>query len=273
MPPFYQAVTVRHDRCIGSTDIYVGTIDPEWTVASVPNGGYVLALILDACMKQQVSTAHPDPIHVTAHFLSATALSSFEIHVKIIKTGRTFTNIQADFMQNGNTGISSHLIFGVLQPPQAKGSGKQPNLTLSPPSPYARRVPLHRHPSNAPIDNNWHSIYNFRSRINTTVEPEIEASIAPDSSTRTNSGTIGGGGIDWGTWCGFKDRNERLSTQSLAFFADIFTNGPMLLPDEDNNGTRKSWYPTIVMTLEFKFPIPPVIKGPRRSYSRIIFNK
>ena len=50
-------------------------------------------------MKRQASTAHPDPVHVTAHFLAATVLSSFEVHVQTIKTRKTLTNIQADFYQ------------------------------------------------------------------------------------------------------------------------------------------------------------------------------
>ncbi|KAK7468919.1 hypothetical protein VKT23_003415 [Stygiomarasmius scandens] len=205
-------------------------------------------------MKRQASTAHPDPVHVTAHFLAATVLSSFEVHVQTIKTGKTLTNIQADFYQRGVKGITTHSIFGVLSPPSPTG------ITLTPPSPYARRVPLHRHPSNAPVNNNWHKIYNFRPRIDTTEEPEIILSNAPNSPTRTNSKTIGGEGLEWGSWCGFTDKTERITPQSLALLADIFTNAPMLLPGVDDDVVRKSWYPTTVMTLEFKSPIPPPSK-------------
>ncbi|THU80953.1 hypothetical protein K435DRAFT_873869 [Dendrothele bispora CBS 962.96] len=251
MAPFSQAVAVQHDRNIDGTDVYRGEIDSEWTIGSVPNGGYVLALMIDACMKRQASTVHPDPLHVTAHFMAATALSKFEIRVKTIKNGGMLTNVQADFYQLDRKGVSSHLIFGVINPSEPT------DITLNPPSPYARRLPLHRHPSNAPLSNEWSSVYTYRSRMYTTDEPEITVNNAKDSPTRTNSKTIGGGGIDWASWCGFTDKTERITTQSLAFFADAFTNAPMLLEDQDGNAVRKHWYPTTVMTLEFKSPIPP----------------
>lgn len=62
--------------------------------------GYVLGLILESAIKKQSDTSHPDPIHVTAHFLrSATTSSPFEVHIQILKPGRGFTNLTANLVQ------------------------------------------------------------------------------------------------------------------------------------------------------------------------------
>ena len=61
--------------------------------------GYVLALLVDACVQYQSNTGHRDPLHVTAHFLRSTAVSPFEVEIRTLKTGRGFTNITAELVQ------------------------------------------------------------------------------------------------------------------------------------------------------------------------------
>lgn len=61
--------------------------------------GYILGLIIESAMHRQESTPHPDPIHVTAHFLRPSAVGPFEVHVRTIKGGKGFMNIGADFIQ------------------------------------------------------------------------------------------------------------------------------------------------------------------------------
>ena len=48
----------------------------------------------------QSSTSHPDPVHVTAHFLFPVDTGPCEIHVKPIRAGRTSSNIDADIVQD-----------------------------------------------------------------------------------------------------------------------------------------------------------------------------
>lgn len=258
MAPLYQAINVQFQEDVpGSHAVYRAVADPEWTVAAVPNGGYLLANIIDACMQFQTSAkSHPDPIHVTAHFLHSTAAAAFYVHVRFQKRGKGFTNLVAELIQNGKTTIISHLIFGILAPPPGS-----PNKTLAPPSPYARRVPLYRHPSTAPLElEKIRDVYKFRQYFQCTQEPEIRAKVALDSPTRTNGTTIGGGGMEGGTWFGLTDRNERITTPSLALFADAFLNIPVLIPKSEPQALRWGWFPTMVITLEFKFPIPPPSK-------------
>ena len=61
--------------------------------------GYVLGLIIEAALQRQLATTHPDLIHVTAHFIKSASVAPFEVHIRILKSGRAFSNLTADFIQ------------------------------------------------------------------------------------------------------------------------------------------------------------------------------
>lgn len=77
--------------------------------------GYVLGLILEACIQyqQRVRNSHPDPVHISAHFLRSTAAfanlkdgnesekvpATFEVTVRTVKIGKGFTNLAAELVQ------------------------------------------------------------------------------------------------------------------------------------------------------------------------------
>ena len=64
-----------------------------------------------------------------------------------------------------------------------------------------------------------------------SVDQMIIARNQPDSSTRTNIETVGGGGTEWGAWCELKIKGDKLRTSAIPFFADNFINLPVLLPN------------------------------------------
>ena len=162
----------------------------------------------------------------------------------------------------------THVVFGINDPdPKDKL-----NLTLNPPSTYARRHPLYTHPSEAIVKPFGHT-WKFHPHVQWTEEHEIMAKNRPDGVNRTNSSTVGGGGLEWGAWFEFNDKDERITTPSLAFLVDMFLNTPILLPRSEKVGLTSryippciiylfslnsnfSWYPTMVLTLEFKNKIP-----------------
>jgi hypothetical protein len=61
--------------------------------------GYILALIVDACIQHQDGSAHPDPLHATAHYLKASRAGAFEARVRRLRVGRGYANLLADFVQ------------------------------------------------------------------------------------------------------------------------------------------------------------------------------
>ena len=65
-----------------------------------PRPGYVLGLILEACIQYQAHTSHVDVLHATAHFLRTTYTAAFTVSVKSMKIGSGFTNLTADLIQD-----------------------------------------------------------------------------------------------------------------------------------------------------------------------------
>ncbi|KAF9046939.1 hypothetical protein BDZ89DRAFT_66041 [Hymenopellis radicata] len=245
MAPLYQALRVEKTSAAAGWDAsYNGGLDPEWTIMAVPHGGYVISHIIDACIHFQSGTLTPDPVHVTIHFLQSACVDKFDIHVRALKKGKMYTNLLAEFVQKGKVRITAHLMFGKLEPP--KGS----------PSSYTRRLPLYQHPAAASVKPHEYPALTYGKHLDRTLDPEIAARNAPDAPNRTNEATHGGGGMEWGTWFTLKDKHERVTLSSLAVFADTLLNPPgHKLADFTN------WFPTMVMTLEFKFPIPAAAAG------------
>lgn len=171
----------------------------------------------------------------------------------------------------------THVIFGTNEP----GPNDNPSLVLDPPSPYARRLPLYTHPSEGKT-RDVHYAMKFQKWMKWTEEKDILDKNNVDSPTRTNSSTIGGGGLEWGTWFEFTNKDERITTPYLAFLADIFSNTPSLLPKSERGDLQTrlvhwsqyyqstdinshgfcSWFPTMTMAIEFKNKIK---KSPKHS--------
>ncbi|KAF7967604.1 hypothetical protein HWV62_33693 [Athelia sp. TMB] len=253
-PPLVETVKSECVSSSGSEAVYRGVVSGDWCVGAVPNGGFSLSLLLESCMQYQVSSKHPDPINVTAHFLATVHVEPFEVRIKTIKKGRGFSNLLAELVQKDLTRITAHLIFGVLAP---HPSDPGPKLTLAPPSSYARRHPVHSHPSSAilhPPRDNW----TFGDLMAWAPDPiYLERNEPHNAAARTNNETIGGGGVEWGSWFELKHERDRLTTPSLCFMADMVQFTAELLPDSENGGMGVgSWHPTIVFNIEFKSPIP-----------------
>lgn len=141
------------------------------------------------------------------------------------------------FVIQGVVKIMSHAIFGV--------NGAYPkdtlNLNLNPPSAFARRHPLYTHPSQA-VSVPLSHVFKFHPRVKWTQEQQILAKNGIDHPNRTKSTTVGGGGLEWGAWFEFSGDDERITTPSLAFLVDIFTNSPGLLPKSERPGLKTRYF-------------------------------
>jgi len=213
----------------------------------------MLALLIEGCIQSQSGSGHPDPIHVTSHYLKAATPSPFTIRVRKVRNGRLFTNITADLYQQGTLVITTHQIFGVNSP---GCSSTQPSgLTIIPPSRYARRIPLYTHPSKV-VARPMSPVWRCQMHFDLAIDPHMLAKNAIDHPTRSSPPTIGGDGLEWGAWFTFKDKNDKITNPSLAFLVDIFPNTPILIPRSERPKIGESWFPTIVLSIEFKAPIP-----------------
>ncbi|KAK2459701.1 hypothetical protein APHAL10511_008346 [Amanita phalloides] len=261
MAPFRKAINVQPSTSTSEkVSVYLGDMDPEWVISACVSTarslvgistGYVLALLVEACIQYQSATAHKDPLHVTAHFLQASSVAPFEIYVRTTKSGKSFANLTAELAQKGITRVTTHMIFGT-NAPYPTGRAR---ISIDPPSTYARQIPLHLHPSKStPVL--MRDVFKYRHHIKTTTDPIIQARNAVDSPTRTTSSTIGGGGLEWGGWLEFVDVDDTITNSSLAFLADYFVSPVRLVP-EVRRDFDKSRLATMVLSLEFKSPTVP----------------
>ncbi|KAG6876759.1 hypothetical protein C0993_000586, partial [Termitomyces sp. T159_Od127] len=271
MAPFRQAVNVKsalqEENVKGDFKTYTGIVDPDWVVGAwvihpskssrnrvsddsqvlrsvyrmavsaacdLHNRCYILALLVEACLQHQYRTRHPDPIHVTAHYLRSSQPSEFEIRVRTLRTGRGFTNLTAELYQQGTVTVSTQQIFGVNSV-LPDGSTESRGLTLAPPSSYARRIPLHTHPSTA-VPEFSRDVWKFKPYVTLSPDPKIFEKNAPSHPNRTNASTIGGTGLEWGAWFSFRDEGDKITTNSLAFLVDVFAGLPYLMPRSERQG-------------------------------------
>lgn len=70
--------------------------------------GYILGLVLQAVAAHQSGSAHPDLIHVTAHFIKSAMVGPFEVPIRTIKTGKGFKNLTATFVQHVHISLLLH---------------------------------------------------------------------------------------------------------------------------------------------------------------------
>jgi len=135
--------------------VFAGRLTDRWNIGAVPNGGYLLALVLSA-VRQTLPA--PDPLTVTAHYLRPTAPGPVQVHVETIKIGRQYSTASARLLQNeeenarvlatygdlsAQSGAPAH-VFGTapeLPPPEAATPQSNPGFT-PPTTAFARRVEI-----------------------------------------------------------------------------------------------------------------------------------
>jgi hypothetical protein len=136
------------------------------------------------------------------------------------------------------------------------------------------------------------TLWKFRDHVKWAWDPILAANNTLDSPTRTDETTVGGGGVEWGAWFELKDSGEKFTTPALAFLVDLFLHSfctPAPHTKERERATAfkvrdaawkpirnhyrvtffyfcdNSWFPTMTLTIEFKFPIPSTIEFARRT--------
>ena len=214
-------------------------------------------------MQHQARTRHRDPIHVTAHFLRATSVAPFEVHIRKLREGKGLTNLVADLVQDVRcdfllsiaayltldprssgqniTRVTTHQVFGVLA---STPNSPDSVLHITPPSPYARRVPLYHHPSTAPVTP-LPKVLQFRSRLKVTKEPELAAKNVPVGSDHSS---IGSGRFAWGQWATFTDARQTLTPPALAFMTDMTNSPALLLPRSERTGLHARYVHIVLLS-------------------------
>ena len=108
------------------------------------------------------------------------------------------------------------------------------SVTLLPPSPLARRIPLTQHPSLVTLDKpNARFAYQNKSEDRFFLERNrLRAEGRSDDTKR------GGDEVEWAAWYELRDGRDKLKTTMMPFLADSMRNMPSLLPREQRPGPR-----------------------------------
>lgn len=85
----------------GRPGTYDSKLSAGWTIVRAVNGGYLLAVVGRAL---RATLPHPDPITITAHYLTASEPGPAVIRTETIRAGRTMSSGQASLHQRDDEG-------------------------------------------------------------------------------------------------------------------------------------------------------------------------
>jgi acyl-coenzyme A thioesterase PaaI-like protein len=90
-------------------------IDPQWTVADRPHGGYLLALLANAAIDSvDPSVQHPHPLAASAHFLAAPAVGPAVVEVTPLRQGRSASQLRTRLRQGERSCVEAQFTLGRL---------------------------------------------------------------------------------------------------------------------------------------------------------------
>jgi len=210
-------------------------IDPRWTMAGKPNGGYLLAILGRAAAQL---TAHGHVIAASAHYLRPPEPGPVQIATELLRSGRSASQVRARLEQGGQACVESIITASRLDPdtapywdlglPERGQSDYEDSTRLTPRLPRGGRVSIMDH---------------------------VEVRLDPDSRGFTTGHPTGRGEVrGWLTLPGGED----FDPASLLFAVDSF---PPATFDVELTG----WVPTLEMTVYVRaLPVP----GPVRVLQR-----
>jgi acyl-CoA thioesterase len=79
-------------------------VDGTWSVGGIPNGGYLLALMLRCALG---ASAHPHPVATSAHFLRPPSAGPAEVVVETLRSGRLVTAQRVQLVQEDHTSVEA----------------------------------------------------------------------------------------------------------------------------------------------------------------------
>ncbi|GAA94636.1 uncharacterized protein L969DRAFT_17441 [Mixia osmundae IAM 14324] len=234
--------------------VYKGNVDAEWTIGQVPHGGYMISLLANSCIQSQSNSRHPDIVHISAQMPVASTPGPFMTQISVLRAGRGYTDLHVELIQRGKVNIRATVIFGVLDPPPSEPHIDRQSLTLVPPDQRARRVPLD-HPS-AYESSPALKVFSFRHRIDWAIDRQAQSEYARINAEQERAGQ----GRDhdylrWSAWLEVKDNPEGIRADMIPFFADMFENGPMMMPEDLK--PKAAWFPTMTIAIQYMTRIDP----------------
>lgn len=99
MSRFQRDITISDD-----SEVYTGKVSDNWSINGVPNGGYLMALMGNAILKESSRNA---PVLFTANYLGRTSPGAVSIRNEMMVQSKQFDRIQSSLYQNEKECIRS----------------------------------------------------------------------------------------------------------------------------------------------------------------------
>jgi hypothetical protein len=95
---------------------YSAHVDPEWSIAGKPNGGYLLALCAHAALAQLGNSGdqHPHVIAATATYLSPTPFGQVRLEVEELRRGRSSSVLRSRLLTGDDLRVEATITCGRL---------------------------------------------------------------------------------------------------------------------------------------------------------------
>ncbi|SNT30791.1 Thioesterase-like superfamily protein [Streptosporangium subroseum] len=106
-------------------DVYETDLDPQWSVGGKLHGGYLLAVMGRAAC-DGAAKDHPHPSVVSGAFVAAPAPGPAEIHVELLRTGRSTTQVRARLTQGDAVRVEALITLERLEEVGPWWSGLEP---------------------------------------------------------------------------------------------------------------------------------------------------
>jgi acyl-CoA thioesterase len=222
-------------------DGWTADLQPRWNVGNNPNGGYLLAIGVRAMRE---AAGKPDPISVTAHYLSPPAGGAVAINTQVVKAGRTFVTTMGEIVQGGRERVRVVGAFGDLT--QFRGPTR-----------------VSARPPDIPPPDECQSLAHLTRQAGRSI-PEVMNRFDLRLPADSPWGRPGDGDpFEITGWIRFRDGTPP-STLSAVAFADAFP--PTLL-----GSVATGWVPTVELTVHVRArPSPGWLLGTFRT--RVLVN-
>ena len=86
-------------------------LDPDWTIAGKPNGGYLLGVLARAAAH---TAPHHHPLAASAHYLRAPDPGPVHVEIEVLRPGRSASQVRARLLQNEVACLEALLTMGTV---------------------------------------------------------------------------------------------------------------------------------------------------------------
>jgi len=202
--------------------LWRGAVSDRWSIGPYPNGGYVLAIALNA-IRQELP--HPDPFTVTAHYLSPPQPAPIDVAVEVVRSGRGHSTAMARMLQDGKERVRVLANYGDHS--QSQG----PTIIQGQPPPMPP-------PDECPPQANGR----LPNGLIAAIRDRVEVRPAPGSMGWARGEPTGR--AELGGWLRFAD-GRPVDTFALPLVADA-------MPPPIFDATPGGWVPTLELTVHVR---------------------